>query len=43
MNGYPDGLAGFVARARELVEHYGERFTPPRSLVAKAEAGELFE
>lgn len=43
MNGYAGGLAGFVARARELAERYGERFTPPTSLVAKAEAGEIFE
>ncbi len=42
MNGYPGGLAGFVARARELAERYGPQFTPPASLVAKAEAGELF-
>ena len=26
INGYDGGLAGFVARARELAEHYGERF-----------------
>lgn len=43
MNGYPGGLAGFVARARELAERYGERFQPPESLVRKAEAGELFD
>jgi 3-hydroxyacyl-CoA dehydrogenase / enoyl-CoA hydratase / 3-hydroxybutyryl-CoA epimerase len=43
MNGYEGGLAGFVARANELAERYGERFTPPASLVAKAEAGETFE
>jgi 3-hydroxyacyl-CoA dehydrogenase/enoyl-CoA hydratase/3-hydroxybutyryl-CoA epimerase len=42
MNGYEGGLAGFVARARELAERYGERFEPPPSLVAKAEAGERF-
>ncbi len=33
------GLAGFVARARELSSQYGERFEPPASLVEKAEAG----
>ena len=33
---------GFVARARELAETYGERFTPPESLVARAEAGEPY-
>jgi 3-hydroxyacyl-CoA dehydrogenase / enoyl-CoA hydratase / 3-hydroxybutyryl-CoA epimerase len=43
MNGYEGGLRGFVARARELAEKYGERFTPPESLVAKAEAGERYE
>jgi 3-hydroxyacyl-CoA dehydrogenase / enoyl-CoA hydratase / 3-hydroxybutyryl-CoA epimerase len=40
MNGYPGGLTGFVARAKELTDRYGERFTPPASLVAKAESGE---
>jgi 3-hydroxyacyl-CoA dehydrogenase / enoyl-CoA hydratase / 3-hydroxybutyryl-CoA epimerase len=48
MNGYEGadgeiGLKAFVARARELAETYGERFTPPESLVAKAEAGEKYE
>ena len=38
INGY--GLSRFVARARELAETYGERFTPPAPLVAKAQAGE---
>ncbi|MGW5971333.1 3-hydroxyacyl-CoA dehydrogenase NAD-binding domain-containing protein [Streptomyces sp. NPDC055186] len=36
------GLPGFVARARELAERYGERFAPPALLVAKAERGECF-
>jgi 3-hydroxyacyl-CoA dehydrogenase / enoyl-CoA hydratase / 3-hydroxybutyryl-CoA epimerase len=36
------GLPGFVARANELAAKYGERFTPPASLVAKAEAGETY-
>jgi 3-hydroxyacyl-CoA dehydrogenase/enoyl-CoA hydratase/3-hydroxybutyryl-CoA epimerase len=40
INGYPGGPAGFTARARELAERYGDRFTPPASLVAKAEADE---
>jgi len=31
---YPGGVAGFVARARELADRYGERFTPPDSLLA---------
>ncbi|WP_263249265.1 3-hydroxyacyl-CoA dehydrogenase NAD-binding domain-containing protein [Saccharopolyspora rosea] len=43
MNGYPGGLRGFVARARELAERYGDRFDPPASLVARAEAGEPFD
>ncbi|TVT57302.1 3-hydroxyacyl-CoA dehydrogenase [Amycolatopsis rhizosphaerae] len=43
INQYEGGLAGFVARARELAERYGDHFTPPASLVAKAEAGEIYE
>ena len=43
VNGYPGGLPGFVARARELTASYGERFEPPASLVAKAENGERYE
>jgi 3-hydroxyacyl-CoA dehydrogenase/enoyl-CoA hydratase/3-hydroxybutyryl-CoA epimerase len=42
INGYQDGLPGFVARARELAEKYGERFEPPASLVEKAERGETY-
>ena len=42
INGYDGGLAGFVARARELAERYGERFEPPASLVEKAERGEIY-
>ncbi|MEE1816950.1 3-hydroxyacyl-CoA dehydrogenase NAD-binding domain-containing protein [Streptomyces sp. SP18ES09] len=42
VNGYEGGVAGFVARARELAETYGERFDPPALLVAKAERGEVF-
>ncbi len=42
MHGYEGGLAGFVARAHELAARYGDRFEPPASLVAKAEAGERF-
>lgn len=38
-NQYEGGLPGFVARARELAERYGDRFTPPASLVALAEQG----
>jgi 3-hydroxyacyl-CoA dehydrogenase / enoyl-CoA hydratase / 3-hydroxybutyryl-CoA epimerase len=42
INGYDGGPQGFVARARELAEQYGERFTPPASLVEKAERGETY-
>ncbi|MEU0336273.1 3-hydroxyacyl-CoA dehydrogenase NAD-binding domain-containing protein [Streptomyces sp. NPDC006193] len=42
INGYEGGLPGFVARARELADRYGERFTPPALLVAKAGKGETF-
>jgi 3-hydroxyacyl-CoA dehydrogenase/enoyl-CoA hydratase/3-hydroxybutyryl-CoA epimerase len=42
VNGYEGGLAGFVARARELAAAYGERFEPPALLVEKAERGEVF-
>jgi 3-hydroxyacyl-CoA dehydrogenase / enoyl-CoA hydratase / 3-hydroxybutyryl-CoA epimerase len=37
---YPGGTTGFVARCKELADRYGDRFTPPASLAAKAEAGE---
>jgi len=36
------GVAGFVARARELAARYGDRFDPPASLVERAERGETF-
>jgi 3-hydroxyacyl-CoA dehydrogenase/enoyl-CoA hydratase/3-hydroxybutyryl-CoA epimerase len=42
INQYEGGLPGFTARARELADRYGARFTPPPLLVAKAEAGEIF-
>jgi 3-hydroxyacyl-CoA dehydrogenase/enoyl-CoA hydratase/3-hydroxybutyryl-CoA epimerase len=42
INGYDGGVPGFVARARELAERYGERFEPPASLVEKAERGESY-
>ncbi|MFF9350617.1 3-hydroxyacyl-CoA dehydrogenase NAD-binding domain-containing protein [Streptomyces sp. NPDC014734] len=42
INGYEGGLPGFVARARELAERYGDRFLPPALLVEKAERGETF-
>jgi 3-hydroxyacyl-CoA dehydrogenase/enoyl-CoA hydratase/3-hydroxybutyryl-CoA epimerase len=43
INGYPGGVAAFVARAHELADRYGPRFTPPASLIAKADAGESYE
>jgi 3-hydroxyacyl-CoA dehydrogenase/enoyl-CoA hydratase/3-hydroxybutyryl-CoA epimerase len=42
INGYDGGLAGFVARARELAAIYGARFEPPASLVEKAARGEIY-
>ena len=42
INGYEGGVAGFVARARELAAKYGARFEPPASLVEKAERGERY-
>jgi 3-hydroxyacyl-CoA dehydrogenase/enoyl-CoA hydratase/3-hydroxybutyryl-CoA epimerase len=42
INGYEGGVPGFVARARELAERYGDRFEPPASLVEKAERGEIY-
>jgi 3-hydroxyacyl-CoA dehydrogenase/enoyl-CoA hydratase/3-hydroxybutyryl-CoA epimerase len=42
INGYAGGLPGFVARARELAERYGDRFEPPELLVEKAAAGARF-
>jgi 3-hydroxyacyl-CoA dehydrogenase / enoyl-CoA hydratase / 3-hydroxybutyryl-CoA epimerase len=42
VNGYDGGVAGFVARARELAAKYGERFEPPASLVEKAEREEIY-
>jgi 3-hydroxyacyl-CoA dehydrogenase/enoyl-CoA hydratase/3-hydroxybutyryl-CoA epimerase len=42
INGYDGGPQGFVNRARELAEQYGERFTPPASLVERAERDEPY-
>ena len=42
INGYEGGVPGFVARARELAATYGDRFTPPESLVQRAERGESY-
>ena len=33
---YPGGVAGFVARADELADRYGERFRPPALLLERA-------
>ncbi|GAB3445145.1 3-hydroxyacyl-CoA dehydrogenase NAD-binding domain-containing protein [Actinophytocola sediminis] len=43
INNYEGGIAGFVARANELADRYGDQFRPPASLVAKAEKGEIIE
>lgn len=43
VNQYEGGLAGFVERAQELAATYGERFTPPASLVERAKTGETYE
>ncbi len=43
INGYEGGLSGFVERANELAAKYGDRFTPPQSLIAKAASGETYE
>jgi len=37
---YPGGVTGFVARAKELAEAYGTRFTPPAGLAERADRGE---
>jgi 3-hydroxyacyl-CoA dehydrogenase / enoyl-CoA hydratase / 3-hydroxybutyryl-CoA epimerase len=42
INAYDGGVAGFVARAREIAAEYGERFEPPASLIEKAERGEIY-
>ncbi|ONH54126.1 3-hydroxyacyl-CoA dehydrogenase [Frankia sp. CcI49] len=42
VNQYDGGLAGFVARARELAAAYGDRFLPPASLVERAERGDEY-
>jgi 3-hydroxyacyl-CoA dehydrogenase / enoyl-CoA hydratase / 3-hydroxybutyryl-CoA epimerase len=36
IEGYPGGVAAFVARARQLAERYGEQFQPPQSLLDRA-------
>ncbi|GAA4546524.1 3-hydroxyacyl-CoA dehydrogenase NAD-binding domain-containing protein [Pseudonocardia xishanensis] len=42
VNQYKGGAAGFVTRARELADRYGNRFSPPESLVRRAESGEEY-
>ncbi len=36
------GIEAFTARAQELAEKYGERFTPPASLLEKSKNGEQY-
>jgi 3-hydroxyacyl-CoA dehydrogenase/enoyl-CoA hydratase/3-hydroxybutyryl-CoA epimerase len=43
ISGYAGGLIGFVARAKELADRYGDRFIPPPSLITKADSGELID
>jgi len=43
INGYEGGTGGFVARARELQERYGDRFAVPDLLADKAGKGETFK
>jgi 3-hydroxyacyl-CoA dehydrogenase/enoyl-CoA hydratase/3-hydroxybutyryl-CoA epimerase len=40
ISNYEGGIAGFVARAKELAAAYGERFEPSAWLVNKAKSGE---
>ncbi len=42
INGYPGGVAAFVARADEFAAKYGARFEPNPLLRKKAENGETF-
>ncbi|MEU0145209.1 3-hydroxyacyl-CoA dehydrogenase NAD-binding domain-containing protein [Streptomyces sp. NPDC006288] len=42
INGYEGGLPGFVARAQQLAERYGDRFQPSGLLLEKAAKGETF-
>ena len=43
INGYEGGLPGFVERANELAAKYGDRFSPPQSLIEKASNGSTYE
>jgi len=42
INQYAGGLPGFVKRANELQERYGDRFAAPQLLLDKAARGEQF-
>ena len=42
VNGYPGGVGAFVERANELAAKYGERFSPPESLIEMAASGRSF-
>ena len=42
INGYAGGIAGFVARADEFAQRFGERFTPSPLLRKRAADGEAF-
>ena len=42
LDSYPGGLTGAATRARDLADRYGDRFTPPPSLVAKATEGSTY-
>jgi 3-hydroxyacyl-CoA dehydrogenase/enoyl-CoA hydratase/3-hydroxybutyryl-CoA epimerase len=42
IDGYPGGLPGFVRRAEELADRYGERLRPPRYLVEMSERSDRF-
>lgn len=43
VNTYPGGLTGFAQRCHELAQRYGDRFTPPRLLLDKAQQGSTFQ
>jgi len=43
VNQWEGGIAGFVKRAEELAEQYGERFNPPQLLRDMAAKGETFK
>jgi 3-hydroxyacyl-CoA dehydrogenase/enoyl-CoA hydratase/3-hydroxybutyryl-CoA epimerase len=43
INGYPGGVGAFVERANELAAKYGDRFSPPESLIEMAAEGRRFE